>query len=152
MYTLIYIRIYTSVTAEACSHKKKQVTTWLGKGRKHILRLLHCTLQNVYTETTLGSKSTERNKEHCSLHIRGGITIYSHEWTMSHGSWNFLIYSRINIFSLRYCYSSCKLHLTLDRSREARYWKQTDFKYRSCNEIFIFLFFFCFIYSRLVVI
>lgn len=146
MYTLIYIYTYIHIWLLKLAHIRKTGYDMAWKRTKTYLRLLHCTLQNVYTETTLGSKSTERNKEHCSLHIRGGITIYSHEWTMSHGLWNFLIYSRINIyiFSSRYCYSSCKLHLTLDRSREARYWKQTDFKYRSCDETFIFTFYFIF--------
>lgn len=83
---------------------------------------------------------------------------------MSHGSWNILIYSRINMFFLlsRYCYSSCKLHsTTLDRSREASVWKADRyvffFKVSVPYVVFdfrlsSFLNFFFIFYSRLVVI
>lgn len=65
--------------------KNKQVfTTWLleeDEKNDYFLRTTALyTRKNVYTETTLGSKSTEKEQGNTARYTsRGGITIYSHE-------------------------------------------------------------------------
>lgn len=112
--------------------------------KDQIFRLL-CT-PKISTETTQGSDMQRGGGDkYSSLHIRDGITLYSHQWAMSHGLWKSLIYSGINIFIRPTATLPLNYILMLDRGVEAID-ESRQIIHRSPISFFPFI-----IHSRLVV-